>query len=678
MQELDSAALDAEFHQALELHQHGRLADAERIYQELLRRQPNHFDALYLCGVIALQTRRPDRATELFGKAIALRPDFAEAHNNLGAALAEQGRPDDALSHYDRAIALQADHFGAHNNRGAALARLGRFADALSNYDRAIALQPGSADAHMNRGATLAKLGRAPEALASFEQAIALRPDFAFAHYNRANALRDLLQPDSALASYDRAIALQPNHAESHNNRGAALTDLGRFDAALSSYANTIALRPGFAEAHNNHGNALVALQRLEEALASYDRAIALKPDHAGAYKNRGAALAGLGRIDAAVADYDRAIALQPDYAEAYADRGAALANLGRRKEALASCDRAIALQPDSPEARFNKGACHLALGDYERGWESYEWRWQTRHAAALPRLPGLLWRGEDSIANRTILVHAEQGFGDSLQFCRYVPMLSRLANVVLDVPRPLLRILSSLDCDVQIVAHGDDLPPFDAWVPMLSLPLAFRTTIETIPAAVPYLHANPEQSAHWRKRLATLSGRKVGLVWAGSPLSPQPPAQAMDRRRSMTLQQFAPLAEIPGLCLISLQKGDAASQTRMPPDGMVLHDWTDELQDYADTAALIAALDLVISVDTSVVHLAGALGKPVWVLNRFDQCWRWLQDRTDSPWYPTAWLFRQPKPGDWASVIRDVTEALRRQQWRDEPRGATFAMMPP
>jgi tetratricopeptide (TPR) repeat protein len=638
------------------LHRQGRLADAEQLYQEILSQQPNHSDARYLLGVIALQTRRLALAVELFRQTIAQRPDFAEAHNNLGAALADLGRLEDALSNYDHAIALKPDHFGAHNNRGAALARLGRFAEALPSYDRAIALQPNSADAYINQGTALAKLGQASAALLRFDKAIALRPDHPWAHYNRGNALRDLHRPEDAVASYDRAIALQPDHAEAYNNRGAALADLRRPEEALSSYTRAIAQRPNFTEAHNNHGNALAELGRLEEALASYGRAIALKPDHAGAYKNRGAALAGLGRLDDAVADFDKAIALQPDYAEAYADRGAALANLGRREEALASCDRAIALKPDSDEARFNKGACHLALGDYERGWQGYEWRWQTRNAPALPDLPSVLWRGETSLANKTILVHAEQGFGDSLQFCRYVPMLAKLATVVLDVPRPLVRLLSNLTGVTQIVARGDPLPPFDAWIPMLSLPLAFRTTLATIPATVPYLHAVPQP--RWQQRLATLSGRKVGLVWAGSPLSPPPKALAMDRRRSITLQHFAPLSTIPGLCLISLQKGDAAAQ--MPPAGMVLHDWTDELEDYADTAALVDALDLVISVDTSVVHLAGALGKPVWVLNRFDQCWRWLQDRTDSPWYPTARLFRQPAPGDWASVIREVTEALR------------------
>jgi tetratricopeptide (TPR) repeat protein len=659
MQEPESAAPEARVRQALALHQQGRLADAEHGYQDVLRQQPNHFDATYLLGVIALQTRRLGLACDLFAAAIALRPDFAEAYNNRGAALADLGQPEAALSHYDQAISLQPDHFGAFNNRGAALSRLGRFAEALSSYDRAIALQPGSADAYVNQGATLAKLGRTSEALSRFDTAIALRPEHSGAFYNRGNALRDLHRATEAIESYDRVIALQPNHAEAYNNRGSALGDSGRMGEALSSYAQAIALRPRFVEAHNNHGNALLQLARPEEALASYDQAIALKPDHAVAHKNRGTALASMGRFDDAVADFDKAIALQSEYAEAYSDRGAALANLARRHDALASLEQAIALKPDSPEAHFNKGACHLALGDYQSGWAGYEWRWQTRNSAALPDLPAVLWRGDTDIANQTILVHAEQGFGDSLQFCRYVPMLAQNATVVLDVPASLARLLSSLDCDVQVVARGDDLPPFDAWIPMLSLPLAFRTTVETIPATVPYLHADPQQTARWRKRLETLSGRKVGLAWAGSPFSPQPAAMAMDRRRSLTLQQFAPLAAVPGLSLISLQKGGAAAQARTPPDGMMLHDWTEELQDFADTAALINALDLVISVDTSVVHLAGALGKPVWVLNRFDQCWRWLTDRTDSPWYPTARLFRQPEAGDWASVIGDVVAAL-------------------
>ena len=659
MQEAEKAALEAIFRQALGLHQQGRLADAERIYRDVLRQQPDFFDASYLLGVIALQTRRIELASELFGRAIALRPDHAEAHNNLGAALANLGRHADALAHYDTAITLKPDHAAALTNRGAALANLGRLDDALSSYAMAITLNPNSADAYANHAAALANLGRPEAALASCDRAIALLPNHAAAHYNRGNALRDLERFEDALSSYDTAITLRPDHAGTHNNRGSVLAKLGRTEEALVSYDRAIALRPDAADSYNNQGAVLADLGRLEDALARYDQAITLRPDHAGAYKNRGSALAGLGRLEEALASCDRAIALRPNYAEAHANRAAALTNLGRIEEALLSCDQAIALKPDSAEAQYNKGACHLALGDFERGWEGFEWRWKSRLGPESPGLLGVPWLGDASIEHKTVLVYAEQGLGDSIQFCRYVPMLAARARVILEVPRPLRRLLSGLDGVAQIIT-GDDRPPrFDAWVPMMSLPLAFRTRLATIPAKIPYLRADPGQTAAWRQRLTELPGRKVGLVWAGSPFSKQPRAQAMDRRRSITLEQYAPLAAIPGLCLISLQKGEAAAQARTPPVGMSLHDWTGELDDYADTAALVEALDLVISVDTSVVHLAGALGKPVWVLNRYDQCWRWLRDRTDSPWYPTARLFRQRAPGDWAGVIGDVVEAL-------------------
>jgi lipoprotein NlpI len=489
---------------------------------------------------------------------------------------------------------------------------------------------------------------------------VALRPDDAAAYYSRGNTLRDLGRSAAALASYDRAIALRPGHAEAYNNRGNLARDQGRAEAALADYERAIALRPEFAEAHYNRGTALRDLRRPEAAVAAYDRAIAARPDFAEAHNNRGNALRDLDRPEAALLSYGNAIKSRPDYAEACYSRGAVLWDLGRPEEALPCYDQALALKPDFVEARYNKGICHLALGDYERGWEGFEWRRKSRFVPPRGDLSGAPWLGDFPIAGKTILVHAEQGFGDSLQLCRYVPLLAALATVVLEVPRPLLRLFARLPGVTRIVAHGDPLPPFDARIPMMSLPLAFRATRATIPAAVPYLTAGPERSAVWRRRLAALPGRKIGLVWAGSPLRGLPRAEAMDRRRSISLQQYAPLTAVPGLCLISLQKGEPAAQTRTPPAGMVLHDWSEELSDYADTAALVDALDLVISVDTSVAHLAGGLGKPVWVLNRYDQCWRWLRNRTDSPWYPTARLFQQRSPGDWAGVLRAVADALR------------------
>ena len=515
--------------------------------------------------------------------------------------------------------------------------------------------QPSHFDALHLLGVIALRTRRPDEAAELLQRAITLRPDHADSHFNRGNALRDLARPEDALASYNRAIAHRPDDAEAFHVRGDVLRVLGRIEDALASYAGAIQRDPDHAGAHNSHGTMLRILRRPEAAIADFDRAIALRPDFAGAHVNRGDALRELGRSEQALPDYDTALTLKPDHAEAFYGRGAVLWELARPEAALASYENAIALKPDFAEARFNKGVCQLAMGDYEHGWEGFEWRWRSAGMSRIRNFTTPPWRGDDPIAGKTILVVAEQGFGDSLQFCRYVPMLACQATVILDMPRPLARLFSRLNGVAGIVVSGEPLPAFDAWVPMMNLPLAFRTTVETIPAAVPYLFADAEQSAGWHRRLAALPGLKVGIVWAGAPRPDDPNALAIDRRRSIDPLQFAPLAAIPALSLISLQKGNVQA-----PAGLALHDWTDELHDFADTAALIDALDLVISVDTSVAHLAGALGKPVWVLNRYDQCWRWLRDRTDSPWYPTARLFRQPSAGDWASVIRDVADALR------------------
>jgi tetratricopeptide (TPR) repeat protein len=613
---------DAGLGRGFELHRLGRLTDAEQVCQEVLRQRPNDFDALHLLGVIALQTHRTESGVELIAKAIRLNPNVAAAHNNLGNGLLALSRFEDAVSSYDKAIALGTDFAETYHSRGKALSALDRPEAAIASYDRAIAQRPGHAEAFYNRGNAQRSLDRHAEAVASYDRALASKADFADAHYNRGNALRDLHRLEEAAGSYEHAISIRPDEPN----------------------------------AYYNLSNVLLELHRFEDAVASCDKAIALRPDFAAAWRNRGNGSWALNRPDEAIASYDQAIALRPDNAEAYSNRAVALTERNRHEEAIASYDNAIALKPDDATAYAGQSLCRLATGDFERGWALYEWRWKTGLAHARPDLPGLPWLGDEPIDGKTILVLAEQGFGDTLQFCRYVPMLAALATVVLCVPRPLMRLLSGLEGVSRIVAEDDPLPAFDAWTPMMSLPLAFRTTLASIPESIHYLYANPERSAAWRNRLAALPSRKIGLVWSGSRRPENYRANAVDQRRSITLQHYAPLAAIPGLCMISLQKGDAAT----PPEGMVLHDWTDELDDFSDTAALVDALDLVISVDTAVVHLAGALGKPVWVLNRYDQCWRWLRNRTDSPWYPSARLFQQRTPGDWSGVIDDVVEALR------------------
>jgi hypothetical protein len=456
------------------------------------------------------------------------------------------------------------------------------------------------------------------------------------------------------------AISFRPASVRNDFEVARGHLDHGAFAEALVSFDRAIARKPDFTDGHIGRTMALRGLGRHAEALASYDTAIALSGADAAMTSNRGMILLDLQRDAEALACFDAALARDPNFASAHHNRAVTLLKLQRLHDAVASCDRALALQADVARFQGTKAVALLQLGAFAEGWRLYEARKRTENPAGERNFTAPLWLGDSDIAGKIIFIHAEQGLGDSLQFTRYASLVAaRGAQVVMSVQKPLLRLLRRGDPAITVMDEDSVPDGFDLHCPMMSLPLALGTTLETIPATIPYLHADPCRVAQWRARLAGLAGIKIGLVWAGSPRPDQPDADAIDKRRSITLAQYAGLADIPGITLISLQKGDPASQARTPPAGMVLHDWTDELADFADTADLVAALDLIITVDTAVAHLAGGLGKPVWILNRFDQCWRWLENRDDSPWYPTARLFRQSAPGNWDGVIDAVRRAL-------------------
>jgi tetratricopeptide (TPR) repeat protein len=617
------------FSEGLAHHRAGRLVEAEQIYCRVLETRPDHFDSRHLLGVVFHQRGNHTEALRHFD--LALRRDRKNIHalNNRGTALKELHRPDEALESYDRALAVKAD-----------------YADALSN-----------------RGNVLKELKRHDEALESYNRAIVARPDYAEAYSNRGNVLRELKRLEPALVDIDRAIALRPDYAEAWSNRGSVLHALGRFDEALVSYDRALVLQPDFAPAWSNRGNALHELDRCDEALADFDRAVALKPDFAEAHSNRGNALRQLQRFDEALASHDRAIALEPNFVEAHCNRGSVLQDMGRFDEALASYDYAIGIKPDFADARFNAGAARLLAGDFARGWPDHEWRWDIAQLQSTKRpFSQPQWRGSDEIAGKTILIHAEQGLGDTLQFCRYLPYVAeRAGHIIFEVQKPLQTLMTNLAGGATIVARGDPLPDFDLHCPLLSLPLAFGTLLESIPAQMPYLSPPEDKIRAWRDRLGKHDRPHVGLVWAGNPRKELPGSNRIDRQRSLTFDRLEPLLDITGCEFFSLQKGDdAVAQIQSSPLRERVTDWTGELTDFTDTAALIENLDLVIAVDTSVAHLAGALAKPFWLLNRYATCWRWLLNRDDSPWYPTARQFRQDESRSWDSVLARMQIALR------------------
>jgi tetratricopeptide (TPR) repeat protein len=518
----------------------------------------------------------------------------------------------------------------------------------------ALALTPDNTGTLFNQGNALKDLGRFEEAVASYDEALALQPDHAPALCNRGIALHELKRLDAALTSFDEALALAPDIAEAHLNRGNVLNELKRHEEAIASYDDALALRPDYAEAFSNRGIALHALGRDEEALASFDRALRLRPNYPEALSHRGATLDAMKRPDEALASYDRAIALKPDLADAYGNRGATLYNLQRLDEALADFDRALALRPDLPEVHWNQATARLITGDFARGFAEYEWRWHREAMIGIKRdFPQPFWRGED-IAGKTILLHSEQGFGDSIQFCRYLPaVIARGARVILEVEAPLQRLMTTLCDTTEVIAKGSILPAFDTHCPLLSLPLAFGTRLETVPSVTPYLHAQAEDIAAWKARLGDKRRPRIGLVWSGNP------SHLRDADRSIALAALLPLLDVDA-DFISVQKDVRDTDAAVLAARSDILQVGDALNDFADTAALLSQLDLVITVDTSVTHLAGALGKPVWLLLPFIPDWRWLLDRETSPWYPTARLFRQDESRSYDGVIARVREALQ------------------
>lgn len=621
-----------QFFHGLDLHQKGQLAEARASYEQVLAREPKHFDALHLLGVIACQSGNPQLAVDLFGKAIEINRRSAAAYSNYGNALQE----------------------------------LKRWDEALTSYDRAIELNPHDPDLFYNRGNALQELKRLDEAVTSYAKATAISPNFAAAFNNCGNALREMKRWDQALVSYNKAIAISPDYADALYNRGNVLKDLGCLDEALASYDKAIANHVGFSKALTNRGNALQALKRWDEALASYEKAIAINAADVEASTNRGNALQALGRLEEALACYDHAIAINPEYADAFSNRGSALQELKRVDEALASYGKAIAIQPDYAEANWNRSLCHLLNGDFEAGWPNYEWRWSPEICTEQARQYSQpLWLGASSLLGKTILLYAEQGFGDALQFSRYVRQVASLgATVVLEAPSPLIPLFVDLEGVSVLVVKGSELPAFDCHCPLMSLPLAFKTRLSDVEGS-PYLRVPGDRLAAWSSRIGARSAIRVGLVWNGST------AHKNDAKRSIRWNEFKHLL-IDGPDYFCLQKDLHEDDQRELNSSTRVRTFTSDLIDFSDTAALISLMDVVITVDTSVAHLAGALGKNVWVLLPHVPDWRWLLERSDSPWYDSATLFRQPRRGDWASVVDNVVCSLQERLAVEAMKSAT------
>jgi tetratricopeptide (TPR) repeat protein len=577
----------------------------------------------------AVAQHRAGRLAEaevLYREALALDPSHAHSLALLGLLAHQTGRLALAEASLQQAISLCPEVAGYHCSLANALVAQGRLAEAVAGFTRALVLDPQHLETWNNLGSTLKAQGRLAEAAACFRRALALRPEFPELHFNLANVLAALGQVEPAIASFGEALQRRPAYPEAHNNLGLAYAGLGQAEAAAACYHKALAARPDYADALTNLGNTLRLQGQLDQAADCHHRAIACRPQHPDTYVN--------------------------------------LANVlhEQRKFAAAEacCRQALRISPDLVAAHNNLALVLLAQGKFAEGWQEHEWRSQMtkvlgeRRSFAQPQ-----WRGEPA-AGRTLLLHAEQGFGDTLQFCRYATLAAaRGLRVVMEVQPPLVRLLRGLDGVAQVLARGEALPPFDLHCPMMSMPLAFGTTPETIPASAAYLHADADSATQWAERVARLPapGLRVGLVWASGLRSHNAELAAIYRRKSLDHpDRMRPVLATPGVSFFSLQKDGPEAPADLP-----LHGFMHEMADFADTAALACNLDLVISVDTAVAHLAGALGVPVWLLAPFDACWRWPDGRIDNPWYPSLRVYRQRRAGDWDPVIAEVTRDLQR-----------------
>jgi tetratricopeptide (TPR) repeat protein len=611
---------------AVNAHQAGNLPRAEALYRQILQADPNQPDAWHLLGVIAQQVGQSAAAVECIGRAIQLNPVAAAYHNNLGEAYRGLERLDEALACYRRALALDPTQ-----------------ADATYNLN----LQVGN---------ILQAQGKLEEAADCYRRAIEAKPTLAAPHFNLGNTIRELGRILEAIDCYRRAVQLQPDLAEAHNNLGSVLLDEGQLAEAGACFQRALEIRPDYVEAHSNAGSLFLEQGKYDEAVSHCRRALELQPDMVAAYSNLGGALRELGNLDEAIVCCRRALELKPDMADAFGNLGSSLHDLGKNEEALAAYDRAIELKPDFAEVRCNRAMMWLSEGKFEAGLPEFEWRWKRKDARPI-RFHQPRWNGSP-LQGRSILLFAEQGLGDTLHFIRYAPLVKQLGGKVLvECQAALIPLLKSMPGVDVIVPQGSSLPEFDVQAPLLSLPGIFKTTLKTIPHEVPYMFADRDLRDHWQQRLKEMPGFKIGIVWQGDR------GYKRDRFRSLPLDLFAPLAKLPGVQLISLQKGAGSEQVAAFAEKHPLLDLAPELDNasgpFMDTAAVLCNLDLVLAPDTATAHLAGALGVPVWLLLSAVPHWAWLVDRQNSPWYPTMRLFRQRILGEWDTVIETIREEI-------------------
>ena len=639
----------------------GLLADAIASYKKALLIYPSFAEAHSNLGELRRILGKFDEAVSSCQRALASGPGFAMAHNNLGNAQKHLGRLTSAVESYRRALAIDPECADTYNNLGNVQRDLGKVNDAVASFAKALERNPGCAEAHSNLGAAQHILGNLDKAATSCRRALAINPCLAEGHNNLGNIQRGLGQHDAAVASFLRALKSNPEYAGAHNNLAVIHRDLGRVEEAVAGCKRALAINPVHVEAHSNLGTALRDLRLFDRAAISCRRALDIDPCFAEAHNTLGSVLADLGQLCDALASFRKALQLHPGLAEPYKNLAVTQRDLACLEQAAASCQRALAIDPPYAEARTYLGLILLLMGNLAEGFEHYESRfdpkWQKRSSSP-PEVVFPMWQGE-SLVGKSLLVWPEQGLGDQLQFCRYLSILrqrgARRITLVCSAPlRSLFQGFAGAD-EILTTTEAAAIPTRDYWTFLLSIPRHCNTKLGSIPAVVPYLFADTRLQQHIAAQCADIEEFRLGVCWQGGR------AYSHDAERSPGLAPLRPLFDLAKVRFFALQPDSRDNFLSLAgPAGFDLGHEIDSLtQPFAETAALIMNLDLVITCDTSIGHLAGALGKPVWVILPFVPDWRWMMDREDSPWYPNTRLFRQTVRGDWADVFERVARRL-------------------
>lgn len=603
-----------------------------------------------------LQRRDATAARQHLSAVLAAQPSQPDALHYMGVAALAAGDPRAACDWIERSLRVAPDNYAALNNLGVACMTTGQGDRALQCLNRSIQLKPDHPDAHLHLGNLLVSAGQFEPATRVFQRLVQIDPKHPTGHFLLATSLAQLEYLERAATSFRNHLALQPNHAEAHGRAATVLARLGRHDEAVAAARRAVDLAPDRADAWNNLGWCLDRAGRAAQAVEAYRKAVALNGRFVMALGNLAAVLDRQDQPDEAIRLFEQARDVEPNNLDVLNALAGVYSRAGRYADALATAEHALSAHPHNPSARGHRAMALLSFGRYEEGFREYEWRWECKDFTTPVReFSQPRWTGRSDLAGRTILIHCEQGFGDNIQFARYLPLLAdRGAKVIVECPVPLCGLMETVRGVQKVVAAGVRPPPFDLQAPLLSLPNAFGTSLQSVPAAVPYFAVPAARVERWRERLRLPADRRnVGLIWRGNA-KPNP-------KRSIPLAQLAPLAAAGDVQFVSLQVGQQGEEADRPPPGMRLLDLRAELKDFLDSAAVMSLLDLVITIDTGGAHLAGALGVPTWTLLIRAADWRWLQEREDSPWYPTMRLYRQAAADRWDDVITRVADDLAR-----------------